>query len=272
MAKRDGTVAEIQTSLDGLCDGELQRLTHDKRSGVREAARREQCRRTGARAEAARLEGMLAYERPLWEAGLKLVAGVDEVGVGPLAGPVVAAAVILEPGCSIDAVDDSKQLDRAVRERLDSVIRTRAVAFAVASCSVEEIDRLNILRASCEAMRRAVVALAVVPEHLLVDARRVPGVAVQQTGIIDGDAKSQSIAAASIVAKVYRDALMTELGRRHPGYGFECHKGYATAEHLRALRTLGPCELHRRSFEPVRQGELFAPATRRHRDSPVDKL
>jgi ribonuclease HII len=259
MAKRDGTVAGIEAGVAELPDPELARLTHDRRAGVRALAKRELKRRCDVAGEAARLERMLEHERRLWGRGVALVAGIDEVGCGPLAGPVVAAAVILPVGCSIADINDSKQLDAATRERLVPEVQQRAVAFALGSCTVEEIDRLNIYRAALEAMRRAVTGLGVVPEHLLVDARRVPGVLMGQTAIIGGDALSQSIAAASIIAKVHRDALMRELALAHPGYGFDNHKGYATAEHLAALEKLGPCAAHRRSFAPVRQGDLFAP-------------
>jgi len=259
MAKRDGTVAEVEAGVANLADVELARLIHDRRAGVRALAKRELKRRADAAAEAERLERMLVHERRLWDRGIVHVAGIDEVGCGPLAGPVVAAAVILPAGCSIPAINDSKQLDAATRERLVPEIQGRAVAYALGSCTVEEIDRLNIYRAALEAMRRAVIGLAVAPGHLLVDARRVPGVVMSQTAIIGGDTLSQSIAAASIIAKVHRDALMRELAREHPGYGFDNHKGYATAEHLAALERLGPCGAHRRSFAPVRQGDLFAP-------------
>lgn len=258
MAKDDGTVSEIMARLDTLDTVALQRLSRDQRATVRAVVRREQARRQARVAECTRLAHMLVYEGPLWAEGRAHVAGVDEVGVGPLAGPVVAAAVVLPVGCSITGINDSKQLDAATRQRLDVEIRQRAISFAVASCSVEEIDLLNIYHAALEAMRRAVTALACLPQHLLVDARRVPVVKMPQTAIIGGDARSQSIAAASIIAKVYRDGLMRELAHKHPGYGFENHKGYATAEHLSALQRLGPCVIHRRSFAPVRQGELFA--------------
>ena len=258
MAKRDGTVADIELGVGALPAAELERLGHDRRAGVRAVARRELRRRAEAAAEAERLERMLVHERRLWERGVALIAGVDEVGCGPLAGPVVAAAVILPAGCSIADINDSKQLDAATRERLVPEIQARAVAFALGSCTVEEIDRLNIYRAALEAMRRAVTTLSVTPAHLLVDARRVPGVVMSQTSIIDGDALSQSIAAASVLAKVHRDGLMRELALAHPGSGFDNHKGYATAEHLAALEKLGPCPAHRRSFAPVRQGDLFA--------------
>jgi len=181
------------------------------------------------------------------------IAGVDEAGVGTLAGPVVAAAAILPRELRPRGLDDSKQLDARARERLCAEVKAGAVAWAVGSATAEEVDALNVYQAGLLAMRRAVEALAVPPEHLLVDARRVPGVAVPQQGIVKGDAKSLSIAAASVLAKVTRDALMVEADARFPGYGFARHKGYGAPEHLDALRRLGPCELHRRTFAPVRE-------------------
>jgi ribonuclease HII len=157
----------------------------------------------------------------------------------------------------LPGLGDSKQLTRACRERLDGEIRKQAHAIGVAEVWPEEIDRLNVYRAGLEAMRRAVLALGVAPEHLLVDARIVPGIDVAQTSLVAGDARDGSIAAASIVAKVHRDALMERLDAMHPGYGFAQHKGYGTAEHLAALRRLGPTPLHRRSFAPVAQLTLF---------------
>ena len=260
MLKGDTTVAELEKSVGELTVIYLQRLTRDRRAGARDLAQRELRRRAETVAESARLEAMLEFERPLWAEGVVHVAGVDEVGVGPLAGPVVAAAVILPAGCSIARINDSKQLDRKVREELAPEIRRQAVAYAVASCSVDEIDQLNIYHAALEAMRRAVTSLGISAQHLLVDARRIPAVLMPQTAIVGGDGRSQSIAAASILAKVHRDALMCDLARVHPGYGFDNHKGYGTPEHLANLRRLGPCALHRRSFAPVRQGELFATA------------
>ena len=180
-----------------------------------------------------------------------LLCGVDEAGRGPLAGSVFAAAVVLDPGRPIDGLADSKQLGEAVREELAGRIRERALAWAIAPASVEEIDRLNILRATLLAMRRAVEALAPAPDHVLVDARRIPGIAAAQTPIVGGDGLDASIAAASIVAKVHRDAIMARLDAEYPGYGFASHKGYGTPEHLAALKALGPCEIHRRSFAPV---------------------
>ena len=254
MSKRAKTVADLRAELTdgGVSERTLKRLAkNDPRQGARDLALRELAHRQQLLAEAERLAAMLRYENELWERGVRWIAGVDEVGVGPLAGPVVAAAVILPVGCSIDAVDDSKKLDHEMRARLAPIIRERAVAFALGSCSVEEIEKLNIYHAACEAMRRAICALGVAPEHLLVDARRVPGVSMPQTPIIGGDGLSQSIAAASIIAKVERDGIMEGLAREHPGYGFERHKGYATAEHLEALKRLGSSPLHRRSYAPV---------------------
>ena len=204
------------------------------------------------RAEAGRLRTMLHHERVLYDAGFVRIAGVDEAGVGPLAGPVVAAAVILPVGHRIARVDDSKKLSEAARDALAPVIRAEAIAWAVASASVQEIDALNIYQAGLLAMRRAVEALEPAPDALLVDARRVPGVPQPQTSIVGGDAASLSIAAASILAKTARDALMLELDAAHPQYGFARHKGYPTPAHLSALRAHGACAAHRTSYAPVR--------------------
>jgi ribonuclease HII len=205
---------------------------------------------------AARRRTLLRYERVLWAQGLTRVAGVDEVGVGPLAGPLVAAAVILPCEVGLRGVDDSKKLSRAQRQRLGDEIRACAVAVGVGVVTVEEVDRLNTFWAALEAMRRAVAALAVDAEHLLVDARRIPGVAIPQESLVKGDSRSYSIAAASIVAKVARDAMMEGLDREFPLYGFARHMGYGTPEHLAALARHGPCAVHRRSFLPVSQARL----------------
>jgi len=205
---------------------------------------------------AARRRTLLRYERELWARGLTRVAGVDEVGVGPLAGPLVAAAVILPCEVGLRGVDDSKKLSRIQRERLGDEIKACAVAVGVGVVSVEEVDRLNPFWAALEAMRRAVQALAVDAEHLLVDARRIPGVAIPQEPLVKGDSRSYSIAAASIVAKVARDAMMAALDHEFPQYGFARHMGYGTPEHLAALARYGPCAVHRRSFMPVSQARL----------------
>jgi ribonuclease HII len=197
-------------------------------------------------------ERKLFTERALWGMGIAHVAGVDEVGMGPLAGPVVAAAVVLPSDVCVDGVCDSKTIPRAKRETLEAQIRGVALAVALGVVEVEEIDEINIYQAGLLAMRRAVGSLPVAPQHLLVDSRRIPECEIQQTCVDDGDETVYSIAAASIVAKVFRDRLMCELDGRYPGYGFAAHAGYATAAHLTALRSLGPCPVHRRSFAPVR--------------------
>jgi ribonuclease HII len=198
------------------------------------------------------------FEQELWRRSLALVAGVDEVGVGALAGPVIAAAVILAPDTIIDGVADSKLLSPKRRQALCAAIREAAIAVGIGQADVEEVDRINVYWAAMEARRRAVEDLAVVPAHVLVDGKRpIAGCRLGQTPVVDGDARSASIAAASIVAKVTRDGLMTEYARACPGYGFERHKGYATAAHLAALTRLGPLSLHRRSCAPVwRAGRL----------------
>ncbi len=181
------------------------------------------------------------------------IAGVDEVGRGPLAGPVVAAAVILDPGRPIQGLADSKRLSPRRREVLAGLIRERALAWALGRAEVEEIDRLNILHASLLAMRRAVEALRLPPVKALVDGNRCPVLSCPAEAVVGGDALVACISAASILAKVARDAEMVALDRRYPGYGLAIHKGYPTAAHLEALRRLGASPLHRRSFRPVRE-------------------
>ncbi|MEM6730872.1 MAG: ribonuclease HII [Myxococcota bacterium] len=244
------TIAEIASSLRDLDASDLHALASDPRKGVRALVKREEKHRAAVLAESERLALMLRHERELWQAG-HVVAGVDEVGVGPLAGPVMAAAVILPPGTSIEGIDDSKQLDRNARESLSQTLKSVALAWAVGSCDRQELDRMNVYQAAREAMRRAVLGLNVAPTALLIDARTVPGVPAAQRPIVKGDQRSQSIAAASIVAKVERDGWMRAAAERYPGYGFERHKGYYCPQHLEALKRLGPCPLHRRSFSPV---------------------
>ena len=195
------------------------------------------------------------YEKLARATGAAVIAGVDEVGRGALFGPVVAAAVILPPDTRIRGLRDSKQLPREDRERLEAVVRARAIAIAIEEVDAETIDRVNIYQASRMAMSAAVVRLDPQPDHLLIDALRLD-LPHAQTAIIYGDSLSISIAAASVVAKVYRDGRMCEFDAQYPGYGLASHKGYATPEHREALRTLGPCPLHRKSFAPVFQADL----------------
>jgi len=193
----------------------------------------------------------LRYERKLWRTGIEAVAGVDEAGVGPMAGPVVAAAVVFAPEIYIKGVHDSKQLLAEKREELHDTIRARAIAFAVGIAEVEEIDRLNIYWATMRAIERALTGLERTPQHVLVDGRKVPGLKIPQTHIVGGDRKSFCIAAASILAKVTRDRIMSAYDEQYPGYGFAQHKGYCTSDHMQTLEHLGPSPIHRRSFSPV---------------------
>ncbi|MCK6545816.1 ribonuclease HII [Myxococcota bacterium] len=208
-----------------------------------------------AKAQQKRLDQLLSVEREHWAAGRLVIAGLDEVGAGPLAGPVTAACVVLDPD-KVDlllGVDDSKKVPAEERELLADLIKSSAHAWAVASASVAEIDEINILQAALLAMKRALADVAAqlgAIDHLLIDARKLD-VPYAQTPIIKGDATSLSIAAASILAKVARDAEMAAYGAKFPGYGFERHKGYATEEHLEALRVQGVSPIHRRTFAPI---------------------
>ncbi|MBK7079226.1 MAG: ribonuclease HII [Betaproteobacteria bacterium] len=184
---------------------------------------------------------------------MRLIAGIDEAGRGPLAGPVVAAAVILDPARPIAGLRDSKLLSAARRDELAVAIRARALAWSVAAADVDVIDALNILQATLLAMRRACEGLGVVPDEAWVDGNRCPALACPARAIVKGDRDVAAISAASILAKTARDALLVELDRVYPAYGFARHKGYGTAEHLAALAALGPCPAHRRSFAPVAQ-------------------
>jgi ribonuclease HII len=228
-------------------------LLRDPRAGARAILATIAKRRHANRAEGQRLRKILRYETELWARGVVHVAGVDEAGMSPLAGPVAAGAVIFRPGARIPGVDDSKKLDARERDRLAIEIRATCVAWGVGFVEPDEIDRINIYWAGLLAMRRAVEALATVPEHLLIDARRLHDVPIPQQRIVKGDEKSLSIAAASILAKTARDARMAELDAEHPGYGFAKHKGYPVKEHVAALARLGACAIHRRSFAPVRE-------------------
>jgi ribonuclease HII len=226
-------------------------LQDDPRKGAKTLLTAIEKRRTASREEGQRLRKMLAFETALWTTGIEHVAGVDEAGMSPLAGPVSAAAVILPRGTKIPGVDDSKKLSAKERERLAVIIREEALAHAVCFVHHDEIDVVNIYHAGLLAMSRAVRALGVVPGHLLIDARSLHDLSIPQQGIIKGDAKSLSIAAASILAKTTRDAHMQKMDEMYPGYGFAKHKGYPVKAHYEALGRLGPCAIHRRSFPSV---------------------
>jgi ribonuclease HII len=231
----------------------LRRLQRDPRAGARKLYQVLLRRSEEQGDEALRMEAMLHFERVLWKAGITHIAGVDEVGIGPLAGPVVAAAVIFPPQAAIPGIHDSKLLDATTRERLDAEIRGMSSGIGIGVVEIEEIDRINVYHAGLRAMQLAVESLPVVPQHVLVDSRTIPDIAMPQNSFDKGDGLNFSIAAASIVAKVYRDRLMTELDVQYPGYGFADHKGYATPVHQAAIRKLGPCAIHRKSFDYIRE-------------------
>jgi ribonuclease HII len=213
---------------------------------------------------------LLRFERQAWADGNKRLAGVDEAGRGPLAGPVVAAAVVFEreflesEECGVlSGLDDSKKLSENRREEFHSLLfRCPRVSIGVGLATAVEIDRANILAATHAAMQRAVAQLSPPPDHVLVDGLPIPGLTVESTAIVRGDSRSLSVAAASIVAKVTRDRIMRELDRRYPGYGFARHKGYGTKAHMRALLDYGPCPVHRYSFQPVSDAEDIARRSR----------
>jgi ribonuclease HII len=199
----------------------------------------------------------LDLETPFWQAGLPLVAGLDEAGRGAWAGPVSAAAVILPPDTNIskqlEGVRDSKQMTALQREHRAGQIKSHAAAWAVGFASPQEIDTIGIVPATRLAMVRALAQLALLPQHLLIDALLLPEIDISQTAIIRGDSASLSIAAASVLAKTARDAFMVSMDESHPGYTFACHKGYGTRQHQAALAELGACEIHRKSFAPIRR-------------------
>ncbi|HEY7183476.1 MAG TPA: ribonuclease HII [Blastocatellia bacterium] len=240
--------------------GLLEALEADPRLGARELAARLRARAQATLAEERRLRRMLRYESELWAQGFNLIAGVDEAGVAPLAGPVVAGAVVLARGYKLPELDDSKKLDESTRGRLAERIKTDAVAWAAGVAEVEEIEVLNIYHAGLLAMRRAVEGLKLAPDFILVDARKIPDCAAPQRGLVHGDSLSASIAAASIIAKTTRDAMMVELDAQYPGYGLAAHKGYPTPRHFEALRRLGASPIHRRGYRPVREVLGLEPA------------
>ena len=271
-ALADLTIDEIRRMIAGAPPGPgdslWEELAADPRKGV--AAIRESVIRARQRSarERARLRGLRRHEAELWEEGALLVAGVDEAGRGPLAGPVVAAAVILPRDLEIPGIDDSKKLSPSKREELFERIRAGALAVGIGSASEKVIDEINILRATFLAMREAVEGLARAPDHVLVDGAAIPDLGLPQTGINRGDERSAVIAAASIIAKVTRDRQLVEYDAVYPGYGFAQHKGYGTPEHVAALTRLGPCAIHRRSFSIVHDARGgFSEPYRRHRDA-----
>jgi len=207
-------------------------------------------------AEAERIASLLKIENELYTAGYRLVAGVDEAGRGPLAGPVVAAACILPPIFDLPGLNDSKKLTEKKRENLNQMIQQQALAYSLGMASVAEIDTLNILQATKLAMKRAIEKLVLTPDFILVDGRDSLDILLPHKPVIDGDSLSASIAAASILAKVARDKIMCELHQLYPQYSFDLHKGYCTKLHLAEIEKYGPCPVHRKSFAPVKDMKL----------------
>jgi ribonuclease HII len=229
-----------------------QSLAEDTRSGAKKLILKFEKKLAQEEKEGKKLEALWHYEREAALKGFKAVAGVDEAGRGPLAGPVVAAAVILPPNGALKGVDDSKKLTAVKRDELFLLIQRTAVSFGVGQASVQEIDEINIYRASQLAMQRAIEALGVKPDFLLTDAMPLPSLsAIPQKPLIHGDSLSSSIAAASILAKVSRDRMMEEMHEKYPQYGFDGHKGYGTENHVAALKEYGACPEHRLTFGPV---------------------
>lgn len=237
---------ELKAAEDGMLPHFIETYENDMRPGVCKLMEQAKKRLRSYQAELARIENLKKYEREYASCGY--ICGIDEVGRGPLAGPVVAGAVILPADCDILYINDSKKLSAAKREQLYDVIMEKAVAVGIGMVSPQRIDEINILQATYEAMREAISKLQVKPDILLNDAVTIPGVEIRQIPIIKGDAKSISIGAASIVAKVTRDRLMVEYDKSLPEYGFASNKGYGSAEHIAALKKYGPSPIHRASF------------------------
>ena len=248
------TIKEIKeqlASIQRLDDPLLTELEQDSRSGVIQAIAKRKKEIQKRLDEDERLEGMLAYEKELYTQGIQLIAGVDEVGRGPLAGPVVAAAVILPKACKIPGLNDSKKIPKSKHKEIYEAVLQNAVAIGIGIKDNQVIDQVNIYEATKLAMMEAIGQLEPQPQHLLIDAMRLD-LPISQTSIIKGDANSLSIAAASIVAKVTRDQMMEEFDREYPGYDFAQNAGYGTSNHLAGLDQLGVTPIHRRSFEPVK--------------------
>ncbi len=238
--------AELQAAEEDMLPSFILSYQSDARAGVQKLVAQAKKRLQALEDERARIEGLKVYERQYEEMGY--VCGIDEAGRGPLAGPVVAGAVILPRDCKILYINDSKKLSEKKREELYEIIMEQAIATGIGMVSPARIDEINILQATYEAMREAIQNLYVMPDILLNDAVTIPGVSIPQVPIIKGDAKSVSIGAASIIAKVTRDRLMREYDKELPEYGFASNKGYGSAEHVQAIRTYGPSPIHRQTF------------------------
>ncbi|MEI4321428.1 ribonuclease HII [Streptococcus suis] len=244
-------VTALLAQVDSLDSPVWAELAQDERAGVQAAIKKRQKELEKEAAEDARLEAMLSYENALYENGVEFIAGIDEVGRGPLAGPVVAAAVILPKGCKIRYLNDSKKIPKSKHEAIYQEVMERALAVGVGVKDAAVIDQVNIYEATKLAMLEALGQLSQEPEHLLIDAMKLD-TSIPQTSIIKGDANSLSIAAASIVAKVTRDKMMADYDKEFTGYGFAKNAGYGTEEHLEGLNKLGITPIHRKTFEPIK--------------------
>lgn len=244
-------VTALLAQVDSLDSPVWDQLAQDERAGVQTAIKKRRKELEKEAAEDARLEAMLCYERALYENGVECIAGIDEVGRGPLAGPVVAAAVILPKGCKIRYLNDSKKIPKSKHEAIYQEVMERAVAVGVGIKDAAVIDQVNIYEATKLAMLEVLGQLSQEPEHLLIDAMKLD-TPIPQTSIIKGDANSLSIAAASIVAKVTRDKMMADYDKEFAGYGFAKNASYGTAEHLEGLNKLGITPIHRKTFEPIK--------------------
>ncbi|MEA4972050.1 MAG: ribonuclease HII [Candidatus Metalachnospira sp.] len=236
-----------ETPLDELLN-KLELFKDDERTGIKKLVSQYEKKYSAYIDELKRLNMISAFENDLKEKGYKLIGGIDEVGRGPLAGPVMTAVVILPDNCRILGINDSKKLSAKKREELSELIKEEAIAYSFGSVSPSEIDEINILQATYKAMRKAINSLAVKADFILADAVTIPEINIPQRGIIHGDAKSITIGAASIIAKVERDAMMDEYDNIFPEYGFAKNKGYGSAEHIEAVKKYGPCLIHRSSF------------------------
>ncbi len=249
------SIAELKTLLAEAGKSQLKTLADtlidDGRAGARALAASAQARLKKIRREEARLRRLIRYEEDLFKKGYRLIAGTDEVGRGALAGPLVAAAVILPFRARISGIDDSKKLAPWQREELAAEVKTTAVSWAVAEVSQEEIDDIGLQAANLAVLGRAVAALSTEPDFIICDGFKINCSGIPSMALVKGDSLSQTVAAASILAKVHRDALMVEWHRAHPAYGFDINKGYGTADHISAIKKTGPCPVHRRSFFPI---------------------
>ncbi|SJZ63668.1 ribonuclease HII [Selenihalanaerobacter shriftii] len=245
-----------EMELEAVSEELIMELESDSRKGVQKLAKQYRRKKQRASEERIRFHKMQEIENSCYAKGYKLIGGIDEAGRGPLAGPVAASVVILPKKIYIPGLNDSKQLSESKREELFDIIKEEAIDYGVGIIDSNRIDEINILNANYEAMKQAIAKLEKTPDYLLVDGEEIPNLDIDQKKIIDGDARSISIAAASILAKVTRDRMLVEYDQEYPEYGFAGHKGYGTAEHIAALNEHGPCKIHRYTFSKVREAAL----------------